>query len=259
MDNPLHQPMGYTRSRTTSHYALLTPDTHVEATLPGWVDAQAMTHISPEMGARFTQCTVTLADGGRSAAPAAGASRFVYVLEGAVNLQHGKSAELATELSAGQYVYLPPRTPHQITASSSGARLALFEKNYQPVQADSPKLVAGTAEDVPGEAFQGDADLQLQTLLPTDEPYDMAMNIFTYQPGGRLPQVEVHVMEHGLLMLQGEGIYRLGDDWHPVQAGDIIWMASYCPQWFVAMGKEPAKYLYYKDVNRAPLIQCKLK
>jgi (S)-ureidoglycine aminohydrolase len=30
-------------------------------------------------------------------------------------------------------------------------------------------------------------------------------------------------------------------------------MAAYCPQWFVAMGKTPARYLYYKDVNRDPL------
>ncbi|MEN0109965.1 MAG: (S)-ureidoglycine aminohydrolase, partial [Planctomycetota bacterium] len=27
----------------------------------------------------------------------------------------------------------------------------------------------------------------------------------------------------------------------------------YCPQWFTAMGKEPAAYVYYKDVNRDPL------
>ena len=30
-------------------------------------------------------------------------------------------------------------------------------------------------------------------------------------------------------------------------------MAPYCPQWFVAMGKQPARYLYYKDVNRDPM------
>jgi (S)-ureidoglycine aminohydrolase len=29
-------------------------------------------------------------------------------------------------------------------------------------------------------------------------------------------------------------------------------MAPYCPQWFVAMGKVAASYIYYKDVNRAP-------
>jgi (S)-ureidoglycine aminohydrolase len=66
--------------------------------------------------------------------------------------------------------------------------------------------------------------------------------------------VEVHVMEHGLVMLDGMGVYRLGEDWYPVQEGDVIWMASYCPQWFVAMGKTPARYLYYKDVNRDPLL-----
>ena len=38
-----------------------------------------------------------------------------------------------------------------------------------------------------------------------------------------------------------------------VAAGDVIWMAPYCPQWFVAMGKTPARYLYYKDVNRPAL------
>jgi hypothetical protein len=39
----------------------------------------------------------------------------------------------------------------------------------------------------------------------------------------------------------------------PVRSGDVIWMAPYCPQWFVATGKTPARYIYYKDVNRDPL------
>ena len=89
-------------------------------------------------------------------------------------------------------------------------------------------------------------------LLPEDLSFDLAVNIFTYQPGATLPFVETHIMEHGLLMLSGQGIYRLDADWHPVKAGDVIWMAPYCPQWFVAMGPTPASYIYYKDVNRAP-------
>ena len=59
-------------------------------------------------------------------------------------------------------------------------------------------------------------------------------------------------MEHGMLILEGAGVYKLGDDWHPVLAGDALWLAPYCPQWFVAMGKTPARYIYYKDVNRTP-------
>ena len=249
MDEHPNPPMGSTRTRVMSHYAIITPDTHVEAPLPGWEGASAVTHISPEMGARFSQYTVELELGGHSGPPAENVSRFIYVLDGTVELRQNETQELA----AGEFAYLPPNITHQLTASAGGARLAMFEKAYQPGPKEAPESVLGMAADAPGEAFQGDPDLYLQTFLPTDAPYDMAMNLFTYQPGGRLPQVEVHVMEHGLLMLQGEGIYRLGDDWHPVQAGDIIWMASYCPQWFVAMGKQPAKYLYYKDVNRDPL------
>jgi (S)-ureidoglycine aminohydrolase len=60
----------------------------------------------------------------------------------------------------------------------------------------------------------------------------------------------MHIMEHGLLMLEGGGIYRLGDSWYPVTTGDFIWMGPWCPQWFGANGKVPAKYNIYNDSNR---------
>ena len=88
--------------------------------------------------------------------------------------------------------------------------------------------------------------------LPDDPAFDMAVNIFTYDPGGHLPFVETHIMEHGLMYLQGQGIYMLDDQWYPVKKGDSIWMAPYCQQWFTAMGKEQAVYIYYKNVNRFP-------
>jgi (S)-ureidoglycine aminohydrolase len=31
-------------------------------------------------------------------------------------------------------------------------------------------------------------------------------------------------------------------------------MGPFCPQWFGAIGKRPAKYLIYKDWNRHPLV-----
>ncbi|RYD71642.1 MAG: cupin domain-containing protein, partial [Verrucomicrobiaceae bacterium] len=68
------------------------------------------------------------------------------------------------------------------------------------------------------------------------------MHIFTYQPGATLPFVETHIMEHGLLMLSGQRIYRLEESDYPVTAGDAIWMAPYCPQWFAAIGDEPASW-----------------
>jgi (S)-ureidoglycine aminohydrolase len=90
----------------------------------------------------------------------------------------------------------------------------------------------------------------VRALIPENPAFDFAVNTMTFQPGAALSMVEVHVMEHGLLMLEGGGIYRLGEKWYPVTAGDFIWMAPYCPQWFGALGKTPARYLIYKDWNR---------
>lgn len=241
--------MGATRSRVTHSYALITPDTHVNSPLTGWENASAVVHISPAMGARFSQYTATLEAGAVSASPGAGVSRFVFVLDGSVRID----GSLKGKLSSGQFAYLAP-DDRSVLHCDKTARLAVFEKKYQAGDGGVPGSFVGDSVDAPGEPFQGDPDLRLQTLLPKTPGFDMAVNVFTYQPGGRLPQVEVHVMEHGLLMLDGEGVYRLGDDWFPVQAGDVIWMAAYCPQWFVAMGKQPARYLYYKDVNRDRLV-----
>jgi (S)-ureidoglycine aminohydrolase len=244
-------PFGTTRSRVTRNYALITPDTHVNSPLVGWRNASAVVHIAPEMGARFTQYTATLESDAVSASPGMGVERFVFVLEGAVHLKTGGQSQ---DLGAGQFAFLPSDMLHEITTSHSAkspaARLAVFEKMYQAGAAATPTVRIGNQKDFRGEEFQNDPALRLQTLLPIEPQFDMAVNIFTYDSGGHLPQVEIHVMEHGLLMLEGAGIYRLGDEWFPVQAGDVIWMASYCPQWFVAMGKQPARYLYYKDIHR---------
>ena len=267
--NPLH-PLGQTRSRVAAQYALITPDTHVWAAVPGWHKSTAAVHISPQLGARFTQATVVMEAGGGCAPAAAGVQRALYVIEGVLKM---KAKGGPYTLEAGDFAYLPADEEHQFVAGLD-SRIVLFEKPYQAagpsatLQVDvsrpwtpqlrmggaaAPEVIVGRAADVASEPFMGDEDARLQVLLPTDERFDMAMNVFTYQPGAALPQVEIHVMEHGLMMLDGAGVYRLGDDWHPVQVGDVIWMASYCPQWFVAMGKQPARYLYYKDVNRDPL------
>ena len=51
----------------------------------------------------------------------------------------------------------------------------------------------------------------MRLLIPEGPRFDFAVNTMTFQPGATLPMVEMHVMEHGLLMLAGGGIYRLGE------------------------------------------------
>jgi (S)-ureidoglycine aminohydrolase len=132
--------------------------------------------------------------------------------------------------------------------------VAVIEKPYEATAGEAlPEIIIGDEGDVTPVALQGDRALRVRSLMPDGPAYDFAVNTMTYDPGASLSMVEVHAMEHGLLMLEGGGIYRLGDSWYPVQAGDFIWMRAYCPQWFGALGKKPAKYLIYKDWRRHPL------
>jgi (S)-ureidoglycine aminohydrolase len=173
------------------------------------------------------------------------------VMEGSVNVRLAGADERT--LTAGGFVFTPSNETLYLRAATA-SRLNIFEKRFAPRSGlPMPRRVVGREQDVEGVPFMGDAAARLQVLLPDDQAYDLAVNVFRFQPGATLPFVEVHVMEHGLLMLEGQGVYRLSDQWYPVRAGDAIWMAPFCPQWFVATGKVPAAYLYYKDVNRHPI------
>jgi (S)-ureidoglycine aminohydrolase len=139
--------------------------------------------------------------------------------------------------------------------ASSGCRCAVIEKKYEPLAGvQAPRAFVGAESAITGQALEGDPDVVVRALLPADFGFDFAVNTMTYAPGAALSQVEVHVMEHGLLMLDGGGIYKLAEDWYQVTAGDFIWMGPFCPQWFAAVGKGPAKYLIYKDFNRVPVL-----
>lgn len=243
-------PFGFSRSVIARNHALITPESHVAAPLPGWQKTLGVIVISPRMGAQFVQYFAHMEEGGASGAPLPGVARFVFVEEGRVHLSCGN---LSAALDVGGYAYLPPDVSH-LLQSDQPTRLTVFEKRYIPLSGvPAPEPMVGNENDVLAEAFMGDDAAMLKTLLPTVPAFDMAVNLFTFTPGAALPLVEVHVMEHGLLLLQGKGIYRLDDAWYPVQAGDAIWMAPYCPQWFTAVGKVPARYLYYKDVGRDPM------
>ncbi|MGO9538780.1 MAG: (S)-ureidoglycine aminohydrolase, partial [Limisphaerales bacterium] len=219
--------------------------------LPGWTNAVCIVQISPAMGANFSQWLVTFEPNGEGRGNTGAVEYFVY-------MPAGKCAAMVAgqqqALTGGGYIYLPPQTDFQFMEAENGTQLLIFLKTFEPLAgAKRPGIIIGHEKKVTARPFLGNADAQLQVLLPDKTEFDLAVNIFTYQPGATLPFVETHVMEHGLQMLRGQGIYRLDTDWHPVQAGDVIWMAPYCPQWFVAMGKAPASYIYYKNVNRTPM------
>jgi (S)-ureidoglycine aminohydrolase len=240
--------LGETRSARRTDHLLLTPDTFVRAPLPGMKKCMAIVHVGPAMGASFTQYTAEFEAGGELGD--ASAQRFVYVLEGAVKIDaQGQKGELGPR----GYAFLPVGAAHGLTATKP-SRVAVIEKPYLPIASVKlPGMILASEDEVNSHALGEDPDLQVKCLLPDEMSFDMAVNTMVYQPGAALSMVEMHAMEHGLLMLEGGGIYRLGDLWYPVMAGDFIWMGPWCPQWFGAIGKKPAKYLIYKDWNRHPL------
>ena len=135
--------------------------------------------------------------------------------------------------------------------SAGSTRLLLLRKVFQEAPTIPRfKALHGTEADVSAEIWANNPASRLQTLIPDELQYDMAMNIFTFDPGFGLPYVETHVMEHGALILQGKGLYYLDGDWMEVERDDFIWMGPYCPQSFYATGPSSAKYIYYKNVNR---------
>jgi len=242
---------GHTRARVAARHALITPANHVASSVPGFTGTTVIVVINEAMGAKFAQLLVTFQRGGDVVLPAGDLETFGYFLSGGATVLVGGKKQRCGE---GGFFFAPARQAWSLTAPKPGTQVTLFQKKYAPLPGGpAPRALVGDAARVKGTPFLGDPAANLQVLLPDEPAFDLAVNIFAYVPGGHLPFVEVHVMEHGLLMLEGQGVYRLEDTWSAVQAGDAIWMAPYCAQWFVAMGKTPAKYLYYKDVNRPAL------
>jgi (S)-ureidoglycine aminohydrolase len=240
--------LGITRSSLKPDHLLQTPDTFVRTPLPGANGVEFVVHVAPQLGAGFTQMTAEFAEAG-SLGPTP-AQRFFYVLSGELELVAGGRTDI---LQAGGYAYLPQGISHTVKARTT-ARAAIIEKPHRTsTESDGPQPVVGNEALVAPAPLMGDEWLQVRSLMPDREPYDFAVNTMTYAPGAALSMVEIHVMEHGLLMLEGGGIYRLNDSWYAVEAGDFIWMGAYCPQWFGALGKRPAKYLIYKDWRTHPL------
>src|SRR5271170_7631545 len=181
------QNLGQTRSVHRADHILQTPDTFIRAPLPGMQKATAIVHTAPAGGAGFTQYTAEFQAGG-SLGPAS-VQRFVYVLEGEVEINGGAST------TRGGYAYFP--AGHAATVSAKNpARAAIIEKPYQPLAGISaPASFTSRESDVAATPLMGDEALQVRALVPDNPSFDFAVNIMTFLPGASLSLVEMHVME----------------------------------------------------------------
>jgi (S)-ureidoglycine aminohydrolase len=242
----------HSRARVRARYALFPLEGFPVSRLPSCPEAEVKVLASPALGARFVQMLVDLPRGCKFRPPPhAGVENFYFVLAGQGKL---RESDATHALEPGSFGLTPPGADLQFFAADS-LRLLTLQKRHEPAQGmEMFRSLHGHESRVGKEIWADNPHSLLQTLIPDEMRFDLAMNIFTFDPGFGLPVVETHVMEHGLLFLQGKGLYFLDDRWMEVEANDFIWMGPYCPQSFYATGPVPSRYIYYKNVNREILL-----
>ena len=227
----------------------------VTSWLPFWDDTRLWVIARPLSGfaETFSQYVMEVAPGGGSDRPETDpeAESVIFVMDGVLRLAIEGQPH---ELEQGGYAYLPPGCAW--TARSTGTGLAQFHwlrKAYQQLDGiDVPEpFVTNERDVVPLEMPDTNGRWTTTRFVEmSDMRHDMHVNIVTLAPGASIPFPETHVMEHGLYILQGKGLYLLNEDWVEVEAGDFLWLRAFCPQACYAGGPEPFRYLLYKDVNR---------
>ncbi|MEO9340749.1 (S)-ureidoglycine aminohydrolase [Mesorhizobium sp. SB112] len=241
--------LGQSRTSIQPRHALLTPESYERVMLPGMEGAELIYLISPVMGARLTMYLIDASKDVELPAVRPKHRRFALLLGGSAKLS---SDHQDLELHPEDFAFFPHSDSGRLYVAA-GAKIVVLEwVAEEGLDAEPLNLVSGSVTDSPRQPLKGDETLVVQNLLPKNPKFDAEVNIMNFAPGASLPYVETHFMEHGLLFLDGEGIYRLGDRWYPVVKGDAIWMGPHELQWFGALGKVPSRYLIWKNFNRRP-------
>ncbi|SFD84074.1 (S)-ureidoglycine aminohydrolase [Sulfitobacter brevis] len=246
----------------TPAYAVLPAITQadiVTSLLPGWRNMRMWILARPLSGfaETFSQYAVELLAGGGSDAPEVDeeAQSVIFVASGTLTLNIDGSTH---QLAPGGYAYIPPDTVWTVwNDGDAAANFHWIRKRYVPAEGvEAPSAFVTSEKDVAPTEMPDCNGVWATTRFvePTDLRHDMHVNIVTFQPGGRIPFAETHVMEHGLYVLQGSADYLLNKDWVTVGAGDFMWLRAFCPQACIATGDAPFRYLLYKDVNRHALL-----
>jgi (S)-ureidoglycine aminohydrolase len=253
------------RARFTTAYAVLPRGTMtdiVTSYLPHWEGMRMWVLARPLSGfaETFSHYLVEVSRGGGSTRPEADAAAegVLFVVSGKLRLTLAGQTHV---LAPGGYAYLPPGSDWSVTNSLT--RPAVFHwirKAYERADGvDVPPAFVTNENDEEPLSMPGTDGAWTTTRFVdiADLRHDMHVNIVSFEPGGVIPFPETHVMEHGLYVLEGKGVYLLNQDWVEVEAGDYMWLRAFCPQACYAGGPGRFRYLLYKDVNRhAKLPRC---
>ena len=227
----------------------------VSSRLPFWEDTSLWVLASPVAGfcSTFSHYLVEVEAGGGSEQPEteAGIQSVLFVTVGTLQLTINDTRH---ELRCGSYAYIPSGLEWSLyNTGAAQATFHWFRKPYHFVKGlDEPDVVVTHESQVEAMVTPGSNGgwTTKRFVDPADLRHDMHITIVSFEPGCVLPFLETHVMEHGLYVLEGKGVYNLNQDWVEVEAGDYMWLRAYCPQACYSGGNGTFRYLLYKDVNR---------
>jgi (S)-ureidoglycine aminohydrolase len=226
----------------------------VTSYFPQWQNTRAWILARPLSGfaETFSQYIMEVAQGGGSENPEPdkNAEAVLFVVAGSATLTIEQEKHLLVE---GSYAYLPAGTAwHFKNATAKPCTFHWIRKSYDAVEglAKPAAFVVNERDIKPSPMANTTAWSTTRFVDPSDLRHDMHVSIVNFEPGGVIPFMETHVMEHGLYVLEGKAVYRLNQDWVEVEAGDFMWLRAFCPQACYAGGPGRFRYLLYKDVNR---------
>lgn len=227
----------------------------VTSLLPFWDETRAWIIARPMSGfaETFSQYIMEVLPGGGSDRPEPdpGVEAALFVTQGEMHLTIAGAEHV---LTPGGFAFVPPGTPWSLrNRGAAPVRFHWIRKAYEPVEGlGLPEALVVNEQTIANTPMPDTMGRWTTTRFfdHSDMRLDMHITIVNLEPGAEIPFMETHVMEHGLYVLEGKGVYRLNRDWIEVEAGDFMWLRAFCPQACYAGGPGRFRYLLYKDVNR---------
>ena len=233
-------------------YVVLPPEGLVNNVIPGIEGCRVSIVASPKYGASFVWYQVTAQPGGGTTRPFGaeeGIETFFYVIDGEGTVRAGGREY---PVRPGSYLYTPAGAGMEFACTGDGPMHAiLYKQRYVPAKGiGSPEVCFGNQADLEVLHLDDMDNVEMKNFLPTGLEYDMNFHILSFEPGASHSFIETHLQEHGMYILEGEGVYLLDEEWRLIRKDDFVWFGPYCPQAAYAAGRTRFTYIYSKDCNR---------
>jgi len=96
---------------------------------------------------------------------------------------------------------------------------------------------------------EGSAGTKQLLIGPADGAGNFAIRYFEVPPGGA-SMLDNHAHDHGVVILRGRGVVRLGDERHAIVVGDVVYVAPHEVHQLENTGSEPLGFLCIVPARR---------